>query len=161
MIRWDWRLNLIWLWLGGLLGTFLLDLDHLIYTLVIYPQEETSFKAKSLLQQRQFKAMLALLISTRYERFKLSFHNALFQPIFAVFCFWVLTSTPGLLGKGLVMAMALHLLKDEFSSLFKQSDEFTRKWLFWQIKREVSFKEQKIFVVLMLLVFLGLNLLLI
>jgi len=61
----------------------------------------------------------------------------------------------------LVMAMALHLLKDELEPLLLGREEYLRKWLFWQIKTEVSFYNQKLFVVLMLIVFLGLNLLLI
>ena len=161
LLRWSWHWNLILLWLGGLVGTFLLDIDHLLYTLWIYPQELTSIRVRNLIEQRRFKDALILLVDTHEERFKFSFHNALFQPILYVVCFFVLTSTGSLFGTGLVMAMALHLLKDEFSSLLRVGDEFTRKWLFWQIKTEVSFYNQKLFVVLMLLIFLGLNLLLI
>lgn len=132
LLRWDWRLNLIWLWGGGLLGSFWLDWADIFYQKAIGSQEEKS-----------------------------PFHNALFQTIFYVFCFWVLTSTGGLFGKGLVMAMALHLLKDEIHLLLTGREELLRRWLFWPIKREISFGEQKTFVILMLLVFLGLNLLLV
>lgn len=132
LLRWDWRLNLIWLWGGGLLGSFWLDWADIFYQKAIGSQEEKS-----------------------------PFHNALFQVVFFVFCFWVLTSTGSLFGKGLVMAMALHLLKDEFHLLLAGREEQLRGWLFWPIRREVSFQEQKFFVILMLLVFLGLNIFLI
>lgn len=132
LLRWDWRLNLIWLWGGGLLGSFWLDWADIFYQKAIGSQEEKS-----------------------------PFHNALFQVVFFVFCFWVLTSTGGFFGKGLVMAMALHLLKDEFHLLFAGREEQLRGWLFWPVRREVSFQEQKFFVILMLLVFLGLNIFLI
>ena len=161
LFRWDWHWNLLWLWLGGLVGTFLLDIDHLLYTLVFYPHELTSIRVKRLFQQRHFKEALILLKDTIGERTKLSFHNALFQPIFYVFCFFVLTSTDSLFGAGLVMAMALHLLKDEFELLFQGREEFLRQWLFWQVKTKVSLRKQKFFVILMFLIFLGLNLLLI
>jgi len=161
LLRWSWHWNLISLWLGGLLGTFLLDIDHLLYVLAIYPHELTSMRVKRLIDQRQFKDALVLLADTRGERVKLPFHNALFQPIFYVFCFFVLTSTGSLFGAGLVMTMALHLLMDEFELLLAGRDEYLRKWLFWQVKGEVSLQNQKFFVFLMLLVFLGLNLLLI
>lgn len=160
-LRWSWHWNLILLWLGGLVGTFLLDLDQLLYALFIYPQELTSMRVKRLIQQQRFKDALALLADTQGERTKLAFHNALFQPIFYVFCFFVLTSTGSLFGAGLVMAMALHLLKDELELLMKGRDEELRKWLFWQVKGKVSLRNQKFFIILMLLVFLGLNLLLI
>jgi len=161
LLRWSWHWNLILLWLGGLAGTFLLDIDHLLYTLWIYPQELTSIRVRNLIEQRRFKDALILLADTHEERFKFAFHNALFQPILYVVCFFVLTSTGSLFGASLVMAMALHLLKDELEPLLLGREEYLRKWLFWQIKTEVSFYNQKLFVVLMLIVFLGLNLLLI
>lgn len=161
LLRWSWHWNLILLWLGGLVGTFLLDIDHLLYVLAIYPQELTSMRVKRLVDQRQFKQALILLADTRGERVRLSFHNALFQPIFYVFCFFVLTSTGSLFGAGLVMTMALSLLEDEFELLLADKDEELRKWLFWQVKGEISLQNQKFFVILMLLIFLGLNLLLI
>jgi len=168
LLRWQWYLsfsrqlwNSILLWWGGLLGTFLLDIDHLLYALVIYPHELTSLRVKRLFKQRRSKDAIALLMDTQDERLKLPFHNALFQLIFYVFCFFVLTSTGSIFGAGLVMTMALHLLKDELGLLLKGKDEHLRKWLFWPVKGEVSLQNQKFFVILMLLVFLGLNLLLI
>jgi len=156
LLRWRWNLELIWLWLGALVGTMILDLDQVFYALVIYPEQ----KAREFWRQGKIKALLEYLAETYQERIKLPFHNAVFQFIFYVFSFWVLTSTGGLFGKGLVMVTNLHLLKDEFHLLLRGREEELRRWLFWPIKKEVSFEEQKIFVVLMGLVFLGLNLLL-
>lgn len=161
LLRWNWHWNLILLWLGALVGTFLIDIDHLLYALVIYPHELTSMRVKRLVDQRRFKEALILLADTQAERIKLPFHSALFQIILYVACFFVLTSTGSLFGAGLVMAMALHLLKDEFELLLRGEEERLRKWLFWQIKTEVTFNQQKLFLILMLLVFIGLNLLLI
>lgn len=158
---WSPLVTIVSFWLGGLIGTFFLDIDHLIYTFVIYPQELTSLRVKRLLSQHKIKETLILLADTHEERNKLSFHNALFQPIFFVFCFWILTSTNSWFGKGLVMAIALHLLKDEIELLVLGREEHLRSWLFWQIKREISFQAQKAFVIVMFLVFLGLNLLLV
>lgn len=147
--------------LGAIAGTFLLDIDHILYTLVFNPQEPTSLKIKQLLRQKQYKEAFIFLVDTHLERVKLPLHNAIFQVVFSVFCFWVLTSTGSWFGKGLVMAVVLHLLKDEYHCFLKGKEAFLRSWLFWQIKREVSFREQKIFLAIMLLFFLGLNLLLI
>lgn len=160
-LRWSWHWNLILFWLGGTVGTFLIDIDHLLYALVIYPHELTSMRVKRLIDQRRFKDAFILVADTQDERTKLSFHNALFQLIFYVFCFFVLTSTGSQFGSGLVMAMALHLLRDELGLLLRGRDETLRRWLFWQVKTEISFNQQKFFVILMLLVFIGLSLLLI
>lgn len=161
LLRWHWRWSLIWLWLGGLAGTFLLEIDHLLYTLVVYPEETTSKQVKQFLTRRQIKEGLVLLAATSQERARLIFHSALFQPVLFILCFFVLTSTGNLFGAGLVMAMALHLLKDEVQSLLRGKEERLRQRLFWQMKGGISLHQQKFFVILMLLAFLGLNLLLI
>ncbi|MGB9707028.1 MAG: hypothetical protein ACPLXP_03085, partial [Microgenomates group bacterium] len=116
---------------------------------------------RQLWHERRIKEFLEYLAESYQQRIKLPFHNAVFQIVFYVFCFWVLTSTGSLFGKGLVMAMALHLLKDEFHLLLTGRDELLRRWLFWPVRREVSFGEQKVFVGVMWLIFLGLNLLIV
>lgn len=161
LLRWDWHWSLLAFWLGGLTGFLLLDLDHFIYALFLYPQEPVSLQIRHFLKEKRFKETFELIVQTDKERTKLSFHSALFQAVFFIFCFFVLTSTNSWFVKGLVMAMALHLLKEEFTCLLKNEDEFLRTWLFWQIKGQISLKNLKFFVVLMLLAFLGLNLFLI
>ena len=85
LLRWRWNWDLLGFWVGGFLGTFLLDVDHLIYTLFVYPEEATSQKVRSLVQDGRFQEILALLRQTEKERIRLSFHNAGFQVIFYVF----------------------------------------------------------------------------
>ena len=153
--------SLIFFWLGGLVGTFLFDVDHLVYTLLIYPGEPTSLKVRELFRQGHWRQGLTILVETYKERIRLPFHNALFQVVFWVFCFWVLTSTNSWLGRGLVMSMALHLLKDELHLLLVGRDEQLHRWLWWLLRQPVSLGQQRFFVILMLLIFLGLNLFLI
>lgn len=148
------------LWFGAWLGTFLLDLDHLLYVF-IYPEELTSLRVKYEFKHRNLKDALTLLTDTAGERKKLAFHHALFQLIFLFFCFFVLTSTESLFGAGLVMAIALGLLSDEIRFLSRGQGKGLRTWLWWPIGRKVSLKEQEAFVILMVLIFLGLNLFLV
>lgn len=161
LLRWDWQFYLLSFWLGGLVGTFLLDLDHLVYALVLYPHQLTSLRIQRLLKQKRLKEVAELIMDTNEERVKLSFHNALFQIVFFVFCFFILTSTDNWFGKGLAMAMALHLLQDEMVCLLKEQDEFLYQRLFDQFNVKVSLNHQRFFVIFMLLIFLGLNLLLV
>lgn len=153
--------SLFFLWLGGLAGTVFPDLDQLVYCLFSYPNEFNSLRVKRLVEQQKLGELVVFLAKTAGERVRLSFHNALFQTVLVILCFFVLTSSGSLFGKGLVMAMALHLLKDEIELLSKKKEEVLRRWLFWPIKMEISFETQKHFVLLMTLAFLGLNLLLI
>jgi len=160
LLRWSWHWNLIWLWLGGLAGAFLLDIDHLIYFLITNPHELTSQRIRRLFDQRRFKEALFLMADTRLERPKLALHNALFQVILWVLAFFVLTSANNFFVAGLVMGMALHLLKDEFQDLIID-EKHLKEWLFWQFQFEVSFEGQKIYLAVMTLTFLAFNWLLI
>ena len=152
-----WLASLLGLWTGGLIGTFLLEIDHLFYVLVSDPDDGVGKQVKQLFNENRFKEIFFLLYQTREQRKKLPFHSALFQPLFYVVCFFVLTSTGNSLGIGLVMAAALQLLWSEISHLLKDQDQKLKEWLFWQVKAPITLKNQKLFVVVMALVFIGLN----
>lgn len=160
-LGWIYYLEFVGFWMGGILGTMLLDIDHLIYILAVRPNESTSLKIKDLIIQKDYRGALKLLGETYGERTHLTFHNALFQIAFFGLCFWVLTSTDSLFGKGLVMATALHLLKDELEFLLKGKEEQLRLWLFWPLGVVISLENQRYFIVIMLLAFIIFSLLLI
>ena len=104
-------------WLGGIIGTLLPDIDHLIYAYVLKPHEVTSQRVASLISQRQVGKTWDLIYSTRNERKDLVFHTAQFQLLFVVFAFFVITSSGSLLGTGIVLAFSLHLLIDQVMDL--------------------------------------------
>jgi hypothetical protein len=154
--RLDWGLPLFWV--GGLIGSLLLDLDHLLYTLWIYPQELTSMRVKKMLEQRRFQEAIELLVDTRQERKKISFHSVIFQAVIPVFAFFVLTSTGSMLGAGLVMGLYLRTLDEQFRDFRKRGN--IESW-FWQVQAEVSHRTQVLYFVAMLVVFIILSFLLI
>ncbi len=132
------------LWLGGLIGTVLPDLDHLIYVYFLRPHELTSQRVERMVRQARLSDFLRLLAETRGERTKLIFHTLFFQLIFLGLTFLVITSSASLLGRGLVLAFSLHLLIDQIVNLvemgslgnwfgqipFSFSEEGTRGYLF-------------------------------
>lgn len=103
--------------LGILIGTMLPDLDHLIYVYYLKPHELTSQRTMRFMKQRKFRQVLDLLYNTRSERYSLVFHSGLFQVIFSVFSFYVLTSSGNFFGRGLVLAFLLHLVLDQYLDL--------------------------------------------
>lgn len=113
-------LNLIYwpFWVGGLIGNFLPDIDHLIYVLFMAPQELTSQRVGFLVRRREISRVITLLYETRSERKNLVFHTFIFQIIFFVFTFFILTSSVSLLVHGIVLAFCLHLLVDQLADLF-------------------------------------------
>jgi hypothetical protein len=103
-------------WFGGIVGTILPDIDHILY-LYLKPQELTSQRFSFLLNKHDIKRTLTLLYETRSERRDLIFHTVFFQIIFLILTFWILTSSVSFFGKGIVLAFSLHLLIDQIIDL--------------------------------------------
>ncbi len=103
-------------WVGGIAGTILPDIDHLLY-LYLRPQELTAQRVGFYWDKHEVKRVFTLLYETRGERKGLIFHSGYFQLIFLVLTFWIITSSGSLFGKGLVLAFSLHLLIDQIVDL--------------------------------------------
>lgn len=112
-------LGYIVFWLGGVVGTILPDIDHLVYVYFLRPYELTSQRSQYLMAKKEFLKTFGLLAVTRSERKHLVFHTALFQIIFMTLTFLVLTSTGSIFGRGLVLAFVLHLLVDQMLDFFE------------------------------------------
>jgi len=100
-------------WLGGLVGVFMPDLDHLIYVFFLGPQELTSQRVGFLWGKKEYKRLVELLYETRSERKGLIFHTIFFQVIFLVLTFWMMSSSSSLFGRGMVLSFAMHLSVDQ------------------------------------------------
>lgn len=104
-------------WVGGIIGVFLPDVDHLIYVYFLRPQEPVSQKVSEMVGNKDYSSALRLLTNSRENRTKLIFHTGYFQILFMIFTFFVITSSGSLLGWGLVLAFSLHLLVDQYIDL--------------------------------------------
>lgn len=98
------------LYVGGLIGLFMSYIDHLLYVFVFYPQELTSQRLNLLVKNKQYKDALVLLHDTCEERKNLIFHTLLFQIIFVILTFWVVSSSGNLFARGLVLSYFLSLV---------------------------------------------------
>ncbi|EKE05764.1 MAG: hypothetical protein ACD_19C00182G0092 [uncultured bacterium] len=99
------------LYVGGIVGLFIMpNLDHLLYVFVFRPQELTSQRILSLIKNRQYRESLSLMYDTRNERTDLIFHTILFQFIFTILTFWVVSSSGNLFARGLVLSYFLSLV---------------------------------------------------
>lgn len=105
------------LWVGGILGTILPDIDHLLYVYFLKPQEPLSVKVRQMFKSKQYVFAIKLLESERGKLVGLIFHSAGFQILFLVLAFLVITSSGSIFGRGLVLAFSLHLLVDQLSDL--------------------------------------------
>ncbi len=109
------------LWIGGVIGTLLPDIDHLIY-IYLRPHELTSQRVSRKARSANVFEALELLAMTRSERNKLIFHTAPFQVLMTILCFLVVTSSNSLLGMGLALTFLLHLLVDQVLDLADQKN---------------------------------------
>lgn len=98
---------------GIILGTILPDIDHLIYVLYLAPQELTSQRVIYGLKRAEFLKTWEILAVTRNERKHLILHTVVFQIVFLVLSFLIITSSGSIFGRGLVTAFLLHLVVDE------------------------------------------------
>lgn len=104
----------ILLYLGGLVGLFLPNLDHLLYVFIFRPFELTSQRIKLLINEKRYKEALILLYQTKEERVDLIFHSLNFQIIFTILTFWVISSSGSIFAKGLVLGSLLNLFNKKY-----------------------------------------------
>lgn len=115
-------------WIGAIIGMILPDIDHLIYTYFLRPQELTSQRVSHMVENKDVVGATDLLYSTNEERVvNLIFHKAYFQAIFFVLTIFVITSSGSILGRGLVLAFCLHLLIDQIREFRKTGN--INNWL--------------------------------
>ena len=100
-------------WVGGILGTILPDVDHLIYVYYLRPEEYDSQRTTHMAGNRNFVQSFKYLAETRDSRTRLIFHTVYFQLIFLALTLFVITSSGSLFGRGIVLAFSLHLLVDQ------------------------------------------------
>lgn len=108
--------------LGGVVGTLLPDIDYLINVYLLKPKEDVSQQAATLLSERKVLKSWNILATNQEKWSEMLLHTANFQAVFVVLAFWVVTSSPNLLGRGLVLAFLLHLVVDEVTDLIEKKD---------------------------------------
>lgn len=104
------------IWVGGIMGTLLPDIDNLVSSQFLGNQE-SFLQNKSLSVKAKIGEASRLMFSERVEAQNLIFHNAQFQLIFVIFTFLLITSSGSLLGIGLVLSFMLHLIIDQIVDL--------------------------------------------
>jgi hypothetical protein len=115
------NINVLQFIFGGLIGTFLPDLDHIIYIYFIKPQDLTSQRVNYLVSKNELIRGVELIYETRTERRDLVFHTIFFQGIFFILMFLMLSSSASLFGRGLVLSFMLHLSVDQMIDLKEMS----------------------------------------
>ena len=149
-------LDWVWWMVGVVIGVLLLFLDRVVYV-YNYPAEQLSQYVRWYVQQKKYGEALALLDARRLEQDKLTFRSALFMTLWVPIAFFALTSTAGLLGKGVVMGLMFHILVDSWRLQGKDPRRLHTR-LFWLIKRPFRDEERLVFMWVMTGIFVLLSL---
>jgi hypothetical protein len=146
--------NYVFLFFGLLWGSFLLDIDHLIYWFYLEPNLDESGLAQIAWKKGDYKSMLKLLESTHTTHINLIFHHYFFQIVITLISIFVFTSSSSIFAKAFLLAINIHLLIDEIKD-FYQDSEHLKLWLFAREKKQLPTDSLKYY----LLTFLVINLL--
>jgi len=120
--------DLVFWFTGAIIGGYFIKLEQIAYALYIYPQEPLSVQIKSLFKQKQYHQLLKTLkINVNLQR--LAFRSVVFQAIWFVLAFFILTSTSYTFGKTMVIGIGLHLLLDQWADYLKGRGF---AWSFWR-----------------------------
>ena len=132
-------IQLLYLFLGIFLGSFILDIDHFIFWFFLKPNLEESRLARTTLKNHDFKAIYRLLKTSHQTHYNLIFHHYFFQVILVLFSFFIFTLTRNLFVTSLVVSLNLHLLIDEIIDYF-YSPKSLQKWLFARENSQLPIK---------------------
>lgn len=121
--------NYFALFFGLLLGSFFLDLDHLIYWLYLNPNTEESRLAQIAIRKYDYRSVIKLLESTHKQHVSLIFHHFFFQVVLALISVFVFTSSDSAFGMGFLLALNIHLLVDEIED-YNLDKKHLQNWLF-------------------------------
>ena len=161
VLRWQLDWGLIGLWLGAFLGTFFLDIDHLVYWFVTKPFQPDSIQAKEIWKTKGFKGLKELknlLELSHATHTRLVFHSVVGQAVLLILAIYLLTSGGSVFGAAFILSLNLHLLKDEWTDFLANKKEHLGDWLFWQIRGVNPAKNLSVYLLIVSFLFFGLTL---
>lgn len=142
MGRWSLGVDILWWWLGGVVGFLFVFLDRMVYAFWQKPDETLSIKMKDLFAQGKILRGLALSLQERREQKNLMMRSIVFLFAWVVLGLFAVTSVVSPFGRGFMLGLGLHLAFDLMWD-YVSRDRNVGMW-FWQIKREFSETEKKV-----------------
>ncbi len=141
--------NFIFIILGALFGTFLLDSDYIFFTYFIDPKHYFSVNIQHLVKQRNFSGALQYINYHKGELRGLPLHSTLFQVLLAIVSLYIMLATKSVFGKTLTLVMMGQIFFEQAQDYMEKKD--IGNW-FWVLKVKPA-KEALIFYFALLGVF--------
>lgn len=149
LFKWWFTVAVFPLWIGGIIGIFLPEVDHLIYAYFLRPHEYDSQRMQRMISQGNIVQSVQMGTETRSNKNSLIFHNLTFHFIFALFALFVVSSTGSLLGRGLVLGFLVNLLVDQYFDYKQQGN--LNNW-FSQVNMSLTQDQSKLFLIFQVLI---------
>lgn len=151
---WTIGIDILYWWLGGVIGFLFVFCDRLIYELVTNPGRTMNTKIKQLFGEGRLVRGMVAILGEREREDRLMMRSVLFLAIWVVLAFWVVSSVSSMFARGLVMGLGTHLVFDLLWE-YSKNKEGINDW-FWQIKRVVNENEKRMVVLTASMVYLWL-----
>lgn len=126
--------------LGALVGTFILDIDYLIYAFFIEPKKDFSTTVRAYIKHKDFSNTLSYIHLHRHEVKEKTLIGAIFQIVLAATSIFVVTSPANLFIKALVLSVFVNSMYRMWEYYFEGK---ISEW-FWGLK--VDMNKNKLFI---------------
>ena len=146
------NIEIFFLLIGLLLGTFFLDIDHLIYWFYRKPNIDESRIVKIAVKKKDFRSVYRLIKAARHSHINLIFHHYFFQISLNLISFFIFTSYTNTFVLSFLLAINLHLLSDEIKDFYK-NPKFLQNWLFAREEKQLPLKFLKNYIIIFIALF--------
>lgn len=129
-------LEIIYISIGAFLGTFLLDLDYILYAYWMEPKKEFSRNLTAYIKHRDFKNALIYIKTHKNDIPDKTLNSALFQIVFVLFAVFIINSPNNTLIKVLTLSTIAN-------SLYRMAEYYFENrinYWFWSFKNKPSKK---------------------
>lgn len=138
--------------LGAGIGWLVAWADKIAFVYILHPEAQVSQYFQYQVKQKNWKGAWESLKTRGKEMNKLTTRSVLFQLTWVVLGVFAITSVGSWFGRALVMAVGARILYEEWQEYFKDKNLLKQR-LFWQIKREITATELKIYLITMTIIF--------
>ncbi len=147
VVREPFQITLIFL--GSMLGTFVLETEYLLYAYIMEPTADFSRSLVSFIKHKDFNNALMYIEYHKEDIKDKTLNSALFQGVFALFSIFVSASNANIFIKALVLSTFL-------ASLYKLSEVYFENKIntwFWALKNKPSKSGVAVYSAVLVLIF--------
>ena len=146
------NLEILYLLIGLLLGTFFLDIDHIIYWFYRKPNTDESRIVRATIENKDFKSIYRLIKAARKSHDNLIFHHYFVQIGLTLISFFIFISSSNTVILSFLLSINLHLLTDQIKD-YLRDPKFLQDWLFAREEEQLPIKFLKNYLIIFTVLF--------